>query len=177
MTANGKVAVTIADEAHRRPASQDSGNTINLTIPVRIRNVLRRLVIKGRWAYMRYYWGMDIHPDTLISTKAHFDKSNPRGIHVGEGTAVSFDAAILSHDYIRRLHTDTRIGKFCQIGARSIIMPGVTVGDHSIVAAGAVVTKDVPPHAIVGGNPAKVIKTGIDTVYWGRLKEFDDGTH
>jgi len=125
---------------------------------------------------MRYYWGMDIHPDTLISTKAYFDKSNPRGIHVGEGTAVSFGATILSHDYIRRLHTNTRIGRFCQIGARSIIMPGVTVGDHSIVAAGAVVTKDVPPHVIVGGNPAKVIKAEIDTVYWGRLKEFDDGT-
>ena len=169
--------MTIVDETPASSRSRENGNTIKLTLPVRIRNILRRLVIKARWAFMRYYWGMNIHPDTLISTKAYFDKSNPRGVHIGEGTAVSFGAAILSHDYIRRLHTNTRVGKFCQIGARSIIMPGVTVGDHSIVAAGAVVTKDVPPHTIVGGNPAKVIKTGIDTVYWGRLQEFDDGTH
>ena len=55
-------------------------------------------------------------------------------------------------------------------------MPGITVGDHSIVAAGAVVVKDVPPNTIVGGNPAKVLRSDIETVYWGRLKEFDDGT-
>lgn len=41
----------------------------------------------------------------------------------------------------------------------AMILPGVTVGRGSIVAAGAIVTKDVPPNAIVGGNPAKVIKT------------------
>jgi acetyltransferase-like isoleucine patch superfamily enzyme len=46
----------------------------------------------------------------------------------------------------------------CWIGANSVITSGVTVGKHSIVAGGAVVTKDVPPFAIVAGNPAKVIK-------------------
>ncbi len=44
------------------------------------------------------------------------------------------------------------------IGANSIILKGVTVGTGSVIAAGAVVTKDVPPYAIVGGNPAKVIR-------------------
>jgi maltose O-acetyltransferase len=44
------------------------------------------------------------------------------------------------------------------IGARSIILPGVTVGAHSIVGAGSVVTKDVPPWAIVAGNPARLIR-------------------
>ena len=44
------------------------------------------------------------------------------------------------------------------IGARVIILPGVRVGKGSIIGAGAVVTKDVPPYSIVGGNPAKVIK-------------------
>ena len=45
------------------------------------------------------------------------------------------------------------------IGAGAIILPGVTVGEHSIVAAGAVVTKDVLPHTVVAGVPAKTIKT------------------
>ena len=44
------------------------------------------------------------------------------------------------------------------IGAKAIILPGVTIGRGSIVAAGAVVTKNVEPHTIVGGNPAKKIK-------------------
>lgn len=44
------------------------------------------------------------------------------------------------------------------IGANAVILPGVTIGHHSVVAAGAVVTKDVPPHSLVAGVPAKVIK-------------------
>lgn len=50
------------------------------------------------------------------------------------------------------------IGNDVWIGDRVIILPGVHVGDGAILAAGAVVTKDVPPYAIVGGVPAKVIK-------------------
>ena len=44
------------------------------------------------------------------------------------------------------------------IGANAVVLPGVRIGTHSVVAAGAVVTKDVPPHSIVAGVPAKVIK-------------------
>lgn len=46
------------------------------------------------------------------------------------------------------------------IGANSIILPGVKIGEGSVIAAGSVVTKDVPPLVIVGGNPAKIIKEG-----------------
>lgn len=45
------------------------------------------------------------------------------------------------------------------IGARSIVMKGVTIGDGAVVGAGSVVTKDVPANTIVAGNPARVIKT------------------
>jgi len=44
------------------------------------------------------------------------------------------------------------------IGANAVILPGVTIGEHSVVAAGAIVTKDVPPHSLVAGVPAKVIR-------------------
>lgn len=44
------------------------------------------------------------------------------------------------------------------IGANAVILPGVTIGHHSVVAAGAVVTKNVPPHSLVAGVPAKIIK-------------------
>lgn len=55
-------------------------------------------------------------------------------------------------------HKQTYIGNDVWIGARAIIIDGVTIGDGAIIAAGAVVTKDVPPYAIVGGVPASLIK-------------------
>ncbi len=50
------------------------------------------------------------------------------------------------------------VGKNVWIGANATVLPGVTIGDGSIIAAGAVVTKDVPTNVIVGGVPAKIIK-------------------
>ena len=47
------------------------------------------------------------------------------------------------------------------IGANAIILPGVTIGKGSVIAGGAVVTKDVEPYMIVGGNPAKVIRSRL----------------
>lgn len=68
-------------------------------------------------------------------------------------------------DYIDLPCKDTVVGNDVWIGHNAIIMPGVTLGDGVIVAAGAVVTKDVPPYAIVGGNPAQVIRRRFsDTV-------------
>lgn len=55
-----------------------------------------------------------------------------------------------------------RIKRNAWIGANATILPGVTIGENSIVAAGAVVTKDVPDNTIVGGVPAKIIKTITD---------------
>ena len=51
------------------------------------------------------------------------------------------------------------IGRNVWIGAGAIIVGGVTVGENSVVAAGSVVTKDVPPNTLVGGNPARVIRS------------------
>jgi acetyltransferase-like isoleucine patch superfamily enzyme len=50
------------------------------------------------------------------------------------------------------------VGDDIWIGANAVILPGVSIGHHSVVAAGAVVTKDVPPHSLVAGVPAKIIK-------------------
>ena len=51
------------------------------------------------------------------------------------------------------------IGDDVWIGANSVVLPGVTIGNHCVVAAGAVVTKDVPDNTLVGGVPAKILKT------------------
>jgi acetyltransferase-like isoleucine patch superfamily enzyme len=49
-----------------------------------------------------------------------------------------------------------RIGQGAWVGARSVVLPGVSIGDGAVVAAGSMVTKDVPPNVLVGGVPASV---------------------
>lgn len=129
---------------------------------MRIRSFLWRKLVKVYPWYLRRVYKMDLGENVKISWKAHLDKSiNPKGIHIGDGTRVLNGAVILSHDACRGLKTDTVIGKNCIIGVRSIILPGITIGESSIVGAGAVVTKDVPSNCIVVGNPAKVISENI----------------
>ncbi len=58
------------------------------------------------------------------------------------------------------------------IGANAVVTAGVTIGKHSIVAAGCVVVKDVPPYSIVGGNPGKLLKQyNHETKSWERIKK------
>lgn len=63
------------------------------------------------------------------------------------------------------------VGDYCYIGTNSLIMPGVKIGNGSMVAAGSVVTKSVPPNMVVGGNPARILCT-VDE-YIERNKTFD----
>lgn len=57
---------------------------------------------------------------------------------------------------------DVRIGKGVWLGQRVCVMPGVTIGEHSIIGANSVVTKDIPPYTIAVGSPAKAVKTWND---------------
>jgi acetyltransferase-like isoleucine patch superfamily enzyme len=136
----------------------------NRSILAMVRTKLRPMLIEWRRLYLNKVWGMDIGRGATISLQANLDKTFPQGIHIGEDTAVNFDAVILTHDFINGYAKHhTRIGRCCHIGARSVIMPGITVGDHSIVAVASVVMKNVPPNSLVAGNPARVIEAGIQT--------------
>jgi acetyltransferase-like isoleucine patch superfamily enzyme len=132
---------------------------------------LRNVLISARKLYLRHILGVDFHPSCKFSLKANFDRTNPKGIHIEAGTYIAFNAVILAHDMSRLVHMDTRIGKNCFIGAHAIIMPGVTIGDQCIVGAGSVVVRDVPSHSVCAGNPARIIKSGIETREFGILKD------
>ena len=87
------------------------------------------------------------------------------GITIDDGALIGHNAvlATLNHnpDAEKRdnlLPAPIHIGKRVWLGANVTVLPGVTIGDNAIVAAGAVVTKDVQPNTVVGGLPAKVIK-------------------
>lgn len=121
--------------------------------------VFRGLILDVRIWYLRKILGMHIGNGVKISLNAKLDKTNPKGVYIGDDTYIAFDVAILAHDMSRLIHKDVKIGKRCFIGARSIILPGVTIGDEVVVAAGSVVTKDVPDNVIVAGNPAKVMRS------------------
>jgi acetyltransferase-like isoleucine patch superfamily enzyme len=131
--------------------------------------LLREGLVNIKRLYYNKIWGMDLDPTCTFSLSVRFDKTHPAGIHVGAETYIAFDAAILAHDTTRRIYLHTRIGRHCFIGARSIILPGITIGDESVVAAGSVVTKDVPPNSVVAGNPAKVIRSNIEVEPYGRF--------
>jgi acetyltransferase-like isoleucine patch superfamily enzyme len=128
--------------------------------------------------YLRKVFGMHIGKRVMISRKAQLDKNiNPRGICIGDNTWVLAYAMILAHDYCRGKNGkgelyDTFIGKNCVIGTHSIILPGVKIGDHCVVAAGAIVTKDVPSHCLVAGNPASIQKTGIEVSDKGQIVNY-----
>jgi acetyltransferase-like isoleucine patch superfamily enzyme len=90
-----------------------------------------------------------------------------KSITIGKGSVIAPDVVIRDRDAHRILGSDHEaaqsicIGEHVWIGTRSLILKGVTIGDGAIVAAGAVVTKDVPDHAIVAGVPARVIRKSI----------------
>lgn len=108
------------------------------------------------WKLRRLY-GMHIGKDVGINRKANIDHTvNPQGIYIGDYTKIS-DAIIMAHDAKSKKKADTVIGKHCYIGISAIINCGIHIGNGATIAAGAVVIKNVPPYAIVVGNPGKVV--------------------
>lgn len=139
-------------------------------------SVLKRFILFSRdfiIGLVRNYYnsvlGMRISKTARFSLKANFDKTNPKGVIIGDFTYVAFGAVIFTHDMTRSFHADTTIGTHCFIGANSIIMPGIVIGDHCVIGAGSVVTKDIPSHSIAAGNPAKIIKQNINTNQYGKI--------
>ena len=98
--------------------------------------------------------------------------SEPYLISIGDNTTISFDVAFVNHDggtrVIRNLpdgdpqtvlYGQITIGKNCFIGCRTTLLPGIKIGDNSIIGAGSVVNRDIPDNVVAAGVPCKVICT------------------
>ena len=109
--------------------------------------------------------GKNIHlgKNVFINSGCHFQDQG--GIYIGDGTFIGHNVilATLNHDLNPNSRGDMwpkpiHLGKKVWIGSGAIVLPGVSIGDNSVIAAGSVVTKDVPENCLYGGNPAKFIK-------------------
>ena len=114
--------------------------------------------------YTDFGKNITIGKDVFINSGCHFQDQG--GIEIGDGALIGHNVvlATINHDLNpkenRKNHyAPIRIGAHVWIGSNATVLPGVTIGDYAVVAAGAVVTRDVPAMTVVGGVPARVLKT------------------
>jgi acetyltransferase-like isoleucine patch superfamily enzyme len=143
-----------------------------------LRSVFGRLLhAAARYLPMYPNWRVAIHrfrgvkigAGVFIGSDVFFDNTYPESITIDNAVTVISRTFIIGHNFIP-VHLEKVLDKGnpskqgvhlktgCYIGAQCMILPGVTIGECSIIGAGSVVTHDVPDYSIVMGSPAKVIK-------------------
>lgn len=141
----------------------EDGFIINSGVTSGIDGYISKISVKrGAYLYLGKNSGMT---NTII--QCHNNITIGENVNIGAGCLI-MDSNFHSADWHDRLdrkkdvenpkNAPIKIGDVVFIGARSIICKGVTIGDHSMIAAGSVVVKDVPANEVWGGNPAKFIK-------------------
>lgn len=151
--------------------------------------------------YRAYHGAWRCHPTAYLSFSADItsdlqadaysyvgpDCAVESGVQIGRYTMIGPNVNITAHDHLfdvpgvpiyfsgRPEAKVTRIGSDVWVGARSVIVGGVSVGDGCIIGAGAVVTRDIPENSVAVGVPARVIKSRFDDAGWARHKKMLDG--
>lgn len=112
--------------------------------------------------------GVKVGKNVYIGFLVIMDGEYPEYIQIGDEASIGPGVTIMAHSSASPYHSrfkifykgpqQVNIKRGVWLAAGSIILPGVTIGEGSIVAAGSVVSRDVPPYTLVGGNPARAIK-------------------
>jgi hypothetical protein len=147
--------------------------TANTQTPIRFEHWYSQFVV-GR--YENAYWPINttstvVNPYNIycgVETSPGYSGGNYiqaiGKIYVGDYTQIAPNVGIITanhdlYDNSKHIVKDVNIGKYCWIGMGAIILPGVSLGDYTIVAAGAIVTKSFTDgYCVIGGNPAKELK-------------------
>lgn len=127
-------------------------------IPPGLRNALYRAM------------GVRVGHHVFIGLDTWLDDQFPELVTIEDDVTISFRVTVIVHDDAKRLDrteagagdgtvAPVRLARGCYVGAGALLLPGVTVGERAVVAAGAVVTRDVPPATVVAGVPARVVKS------------------
>lgn len=119
--------------------------------------------------------GVSIGPKVLLDGR--------KGLKIGRNAVIAYDAIIwtLNHDY-NDIHFcgkggPVEIGAYAWVCCRSIILPGVKIGEGAVVASGAIVTKDVEPYTVVAGIPARMIGKREKKAYEYGYRQKEDFLH
>lgn len=111
--------------------------------------------------------GAHVHLGDFVYTNFNFTAVDDSHIYIGSYTMIGPNVTIATagHPILPELrekayqyNMPVHIGKNCWIGAGALIMPGVTIGDNSVIGAGSVVTKDIPSNVVAYGNPCRVAR-------------------
>jgi acetyltransferase-like isoleucine patch superfamily enzyme len=122
---------------------------------------------------VRFNFGqfLTLGDDVFFNRGSFFDTKG--GVSIGNSVGIGEFVRIFTHshsesDHARRTYSPVRIGDFAKIFTGAMILPGVTIGDQSIVDGGAIVTTDVPPNSVVAGIPARVLRERKTEGKWGK---------
>lgn len=152
----------VMELTYKLSASHDLGEIQELFAQITGKPVNRTFALFPPF-YTDFGKNITVEDGVFINSGCHFQDQG--GITIGEGSLIGHNVvlATLNHDmdpeHRKDLHpAPIKIGKHVWISSNATVCPGVTIGDGAVVAAGAVVTKDVPANAVVGGVPAKMIR-------------------
>ncbi|MGA7884719.1 MAG: acyltransferase [Acidobacteriaceae bacterium] len=143
---------------------------LNHWLGFRLRSMLGRHIFKSIGRNVKIYHGVEftfgynltLEDDVIIHSHVLLDDRGE--LIVRKGTSISEHAAVFSHahDPVEACiieHRRTEVGPAARVTYRSLVMPGVRVGEDAMLGAQGVATRDLPPHAIAGGVPARTIKS------------------
>jgi maltose O-acetyltransferase len=133
-------------------------------------HILARVTIPLGWRLALYRaMGISIGHGVFVGLDTYLDCQFPELMVLEDDVTLSFRVTVIVHDDARRMYgvipgqlqgtvAPVIFKRGCYVGAGALILPGVTIGEGAVVAAGAVVTRDVPPRKVVAGVPARVLK-------------------
>lgn len=149
------------DYNHTRPSESQKREQI-------LKNLLAEI---GKNCYieppLHANWGKYTHFGNNVYANFNLTLVDDTDIFVGDNVMFGPNVIIATaghpvdpplREKVAQFNIPVRIGKNVWIGAGAIVLPGVTIGDHSVIGAGSVVTKDIPPNVVAVGNPCRVLR-------------------